>query len=165
MDAIAERPAVLLLIPKPGTSILIWSIVFTSCPGTSRCTIPWCSHRRTRRPTPQHRCACGLSTIEPDGFDVAEDEPGEDGEFAGDLDHICGMLDGTFAEDIDFRLHFLDDGGDAIWFNPAEVALIAINEEFIGQRDEHGRPIDASSDDVIGTDEEREREASEERAE
>jgi transcriptional regulator with XRE-family HTH domain len=106
-----------------------------------------------------------VDNFEPDGFDVAEDEPGEDGEFAGDLDHICGMLDGTFAEDLDFRLHFLDDGGDAIWFNPADVALIAINEEFIGQRDEHGRPIDPSSDDVIGTDEEREREEHEARAE
>jgi hypothetical protein len=58
-----------------------------------------------------------VDNLEPDGFDVAEDEPGDDGEFAGDLDHICGMLDGTFAEDLDFRLHFLDDGGDAIWFN------------------------------------------------
>lgn len=105
-----------------------------------------------------------VDNFEPDGFDVAEDEPGEDGEFAGHLDHICGMLDGTFAEDIDFRLHFLDDGGDAIWFNPADVALIAINEDFIGQRNEHGRPVDPSSDDVIGTDEEREREESEERA-
>jgi hypothetical protein len=101
--------------------------------------------------------------FEPDGFDVAPSELGEDREFAGDLDHICGMLDGTFAEDLDFRLHFLDDGGDAIWFNPVDVALIAINEEFIGQRDEHGRPIDPSSDGVIETDEEREREDGEER--
>jgi hypothetical protein len=54
------------------------------------------------------------------------------GEFAGDVDHIRGVLDGTFAEDLDFRLHFLDDGGDAISFNRAAVALIAINEEFIG---------------------------------
>ena len=48
---------------------------------------------------------------------------------------------------------------------PVEVALIAISEEFPGQRDEHGRPIDPSSDDVIGTDKEREREDGEERAE
>jgi transcriptional regulator with XRE-family HTH domain len=104
-----------------------------------------------------------VGNFEPDGFDVTEDEPGEDGEFAGDLDHICGMLDGAFVEDLDFRLHFLDDGGDAIWFNPADVALIAINEEFIGQRDEHGRPIDPSSDHVIGTAQEREREGRKER--
>ena len=87
------------------------------------------------------------------------------GEFAGDLDRSAGMLNSTFAEDIDFRLHFLDDGVDAIWFNPADVALIAINEDFIGKRYEHGRPVDPSSDDVIGTDEERRREKSEEGAE
>jgi DNA-binding XRE family transcriptional regulator len=83
-----------------------------------------------------------------DETEAADDDPGPnaDGEYAGPLEHIVGMLDGTESDEPGM-LHFIDDGGDPYCFDPADVALMAIPEALIGMRDEEGRPVDPYADD------------------